>query len=199
MLTRHNSPDRNKCIHDQNNGTMARIWPWAKADQILQIRSQGGTVRLGVEIVTGTGRETRLMVRKEQTTGDNKGVLEGVKVNIEAQTSIAAVYIGAQTPAKETALTLEEARRDKGGRTITVADLNARHPKWDKTGNVRGTTVVRWANCKGMIITPPPPSYCAKGRAGESSPDLLIDVERAEVTQTRSYRWENKSDHTPLL
>lgn len=71
---------------------------------------------------------------------------------------------------------------------------------WDKVTNKRGKALVRNAARKNYkVLTPTRASYRAKRRNAESSPELLMDLERATVSQPCDSRWDNSSDHTPLL
>lgn len=49
------------------------------------------------------------------------------------------------------------------------------------------------------VSAPPHPSYYAKGRNGSSKPDLLVDIEKENISQPRSEIWNGTSDHTPIL
>lgn len=43
------------------------------------------------------------------------------------------------------------------------------------------------------------PSYRAKGRVGDSHPDLLLNTESAEAEQPVNGSWVNSSDHTLIV
>lgn len=66
--------------------------------------------------------------------------------------------------------------------------------------NTRGRTVVKCVGRWNYKATPPgSASYKARGRAGESTPDLLLDLEVAEVIQPKDRRLDDSSDHIPIL
>lgn len=54
-------------------------------------------------------------------------------------------------------------------------------------------------NANVKILTSPRPSFQAKGRAGQSSADLLPDIEQDTTSQPRDESWEGASDHTSIL
>lgn len=84
----------------------------------------------------GPRRETLLMNGIVRTTDDQKKGGTCGEDKIDENQNIACITIAPHTPASETIATLKEDNKDKGGRKITVRDMNARHLKWDRPRDV---------------------------------------------------------------
>lgn len=96
--------------------------------------------------------------------------------------------------------TLSKMIDGEGKRIIIVGDQNARHRRSDKTTNCRNTAVRNTCLNRNLkVLEPPAPSYIARGRKGASKPGLPFDSERAIVRQPGDEKWDNTSDHSPLL
>lgn len=136
----------------------------------------------------------------ESTSEDGKELVQALKLRINESNCIVGTYIGPQTSNGRMETEISRALGNNEERKIMVGDLNARHRKWDKVTNGRGKTIAKLAQARNLIITPMPSrSYIAKGRVGESYPDLMLDKEVDEVTQPMSDKLDNTSDHTQIL
>lgn len=109
-------------------------------------------------------------------------------------------YIVPQTGGDSAEKALQNLKGKIGERSIVTGDLNERLTKWDRVTNARGRVVVKCATKWNYKVTPPrSASYKARGRDGESTPNLLVGLEAAEVTQPKDRVWNDSSDHTPIL
>lgn len=118
-----------------------------------------------------------------QDNSERNNLIQAVKVALNKDRHIVGAYISPNTGEQEMRETLNKVHKDNGeGCSLILGDLNARHTNWEERKNARGRATVRFARETNNHISPPPASsYQAKGRAGSSKPDLLIDQERASA------------------
>lgn len=180
--------------------SLSRMWPGSKTEQIVQRKANGGTTRAGVSVTVRQGLEATIGQIYEEESQDRKELVQVVKVRVNGNKSVVGTYISPMVNGGRLETTLDKISPRIEERDIIVGDLNARHRLWDSKTNSRGKALVKWAQQRNLNISATQkPSCSAKGRLGQSFPDLLLDKEAAEVVQPSSEKWDNSSDHTPIL
>lgn len=170
---------------------MAGIWPGSKVEQTVPLRKEGSSTRAGTAVVLKPDLKASLL--EMALVSDKKNdLIQEIKVKLELKTCLAGIYVGSNTSGGKLEEILNRLYGDGKRRVITVGESNGRHKIWDKVTNTRRKALVRIAARKNYKVpTPARVSDTAKGRTGESSPDLLINLERATVSQPCNRRWDN--------
>lgn len=182
------------------DSTFAKISPGAIIEQIPPVTGCGAPNRAGTAVIAKPGSVVCLEKRLSVMSPNKRELVQAIRVGIGPGQSLVGMYAGPLTSARTLDKSLKEIHLSGEHRTIVTGDINARHKIWDTTTNGRGKTLVncvkRW-NYK--VTSPEEPSYIARGRVGSSKPDILLDIEAANVSQPKSPNWCGSSDHTPVL
>lgn len=180
--------------------TMRKIWPGAKLQQILPVLSNGAPTRACTAVILKPGIISSLQERISLVSDDKNELIQAVKIKLDHKTCLVGMYVGPHTSGLKLERILTKMVGDNKHRVVITGDINARHSSWGKKTNTIGRALVRFALQRNYKISPPTmPSYTAKGITSASKPDLMLDLEKALVTQPVDHRWDNSSHHTPLV
>lgn len=139
------------------------------------------------------------MKRMELATDGKKELIHAVKFMLSDNTCLAGMYIEPQMNWKSTKEALTTLKGGTEERTIITGDLNSRYVKWERTTNARGKATVSCATRCNYKITPKNSVVHNQRQNRESTLDLLLYLDAAEADHPRDLRWDDTSDHTPIL
>lgn len=138
--------------------------------------------------------------RAEIAERQGKDLAQAVRIRLSEDMTIGGVYISPGINPNKMNQILEETHSFCKPEMIVVGDFNARHISWDKSTNNKGRALIRFAKKYNMVINPTTlPSFRARGRSGDSKPDLLLARMKSTVSQSRNKVCDDTSDHTPII
>ena len=122
-----------------------------------------------------------------------------LRVRLQQNIDISVFYVSPQLNSAPFSSLLQSLSPSIGPKTLLVGDFNAHHPAWTTRTNARGNVLYNFALSNNLnILAPHSPTFRSRSTSSTSIIELTITKLRGTASVLLG-RWNNSSDHEPVL